>query len=90
MNNATSKTHETPTLDTVECHHCGELVADRPYPPPGDETAWMWEASRHRFGCAAILTRGGSRPSPVAPAFARGTEYPEGDPCWFMQPERSY
>lgn len=84
------KTHETPTLDTVECHHCNETVADRPFPPADHETAWLFESTKHRFGCAAVLTRGGERPAAVAPRFARGTEYPEGDPCWFTAPDRRY
>ncbi len=84
------ETHTTPTTSTVECHHCGEAVADRPYPPPDDDAAWSAEAAGHRFGCAAVLTRGGARPSPVAPVWARGGEYRNGDPCWFTNPERRY
>lgn len=84
------KTHLTPTLETVECQHCNAMVADRPYPPPGDDAAWSAEALQHRFGCAAILTRKGSRPSPVAPAWARGKEYRQGDPAWHTNPDRRY
>ena len=64
------KTHLTPTFDTVECHHCNALVADRPYPPPEDDAAWELEARTHRLGCAAILSRKGTRAAPVAPGLA--------------------
>ncbi len=88
--NEQSRTHRTPTLDTVECQHCRQMVADRPYPPPEDDAAWEQEARDHLLGCAAILSRKGSRPSPVAPIWARGHEYRRGDPMWFTRPERQY
>ena len=84
------KTHLTPTLDTVECHHCNALVADRPYPPPEDDAAWELEARTHRLGCAAILSRKGTRAAPVAPVWARGKEYRHGDPAWFTRRDRVY
>jgi hypothetical protein len=82
--------HTTPTLSTVECHHCNELVADRPFPPTHDDSAWELEAREHRLGCAAILTRAGRRLSPVAPAYARGRFFPEGDPMWRLKPTEEY
>ena len=54
--NEQSRTHRTPTLDTVECQHCRQMVADRPYPPPEDDAAWEQEARDHLLGCAAILS----------------------------------
>ena len=60
----------TDTLDTVKCTHCKAMVADRPYPPPEDDAAWEQEAREHRLGCAAVLSRNGSRPSPAAPVWA--------------------
>jgi hypothetical protein len=91
MNESRShRTHLTPTLDTVECQHCGEAVADRPFPPPEDDAAWSAEATAHRLGCAAVLSRGGTRAALVAPTWARGHEYHNGDPAWFTRPERGY
>jgi hypothetical protein len=84
------KTHLTPTLETVECVHCNEPVADRPFPPTEDDAAWSVEARGHRLGCAAILSRNGARPSPVAPTWARGTEYRHGDPAWHTRRARLY
>jgi len=68
--------------DSIECHHCEAVVADVPYPRPDDDAAWELEAREHAFGCAAILTRGGARPAPCAPVYARGHHYPDGDPLW--------
>lgn len=84
------KTRLTPTIRTVRCHHCGEDVPDRPHPPPDDDAAWSAEAFEHRLGCAAILSRGGARPAPAPPTWARGKEYRMGDPCWFNNRERRY
>lgn len=84
------KTYLTPTFDTVQCGHCHEMVADRPYPPAEDDAAWSAEATEHRLGCAAILSRHGAWPAPVAPTWARGKEYRDGDPTWFTRPDRLY
>lgn len=66
------------------------MVADRPYPPAEDDAAWSAEATEHRLGCAAILSRHGAWPAPVAPTWARGKEYRDGDPAWFTRPDRLY
>jgi len=79
------KTHLTPTLETVECNDCNEVVADRPFPPTNDDAAWEVEARGHRLGCAAILSRDGAREPTVAPTWARGKEYQDGDPYWYTR-----
>lgn len=86
----TMKDHTTSTTDVVDCCHCNQSVPDRPYPPSNDNDAWKIEAQSHRPGCAAVLSRSGSRPAPVAPKWVLGKEYPKGDPAWFEQPDRRY
>jgi len=68
----TVRDHLTPTPDLVECAHCTELVADRPFPPLEDDIGWSAEAALHRPGCAAILTRNGARDTSDAPVWAHG------------------